>query len=139
MDGLNQVTLMGNLTRDPELRYLTSGTALCKFGLAINRTWKDKDGGRKEKTTFVDVAIFGPQGESCAQYLAKGRQVMVVGRLELEEWEGKDGEPRKKLSVVAERAWFLGGKGEAKAQAGSLEDLAGEAKPGTQAPDDIPF
>jgi single-strand DNA-binding protein len=109
---LNKVLLIGNLTRDPELRYIPSGTAVAKFGLAVNRDYVDKASGeKKENTCFVDVTVWGKQAEICNQYLSKGRPVFVEGRLEFSTWETKDGDKRSKIEVVGERVQFLGGRG----------------------------
>lgn len=110
MANLNKVMLIGNLTRDPELRYTASGTAIAKFGLAISRQWTGKDGQKGEDTCFVDVSVWGRQGENVAQYLKKGRPCFVEGRLEYSKWETQDGQKRSKLEVVGERIQFLGGR-----------------------------
>lgn len=105
----NQVTLMGNLTRDPELRQIPSGQSVCSFSLALNRSYKDKDGNWQEATDFVDVVAWGPLGERIAQYVTKGRPVLVSGRLQSRQWE-QDGQKRSKLEVVASDVTFLGGR-----------------------------
>jgi len=111
MASLNRVFLIGNLTRDPELRYIPSGTAVAKFGLAVNREYTDKGSGeKKESVCFVDITAWGRQAEICNQYLTKGRPVFIEGRLEFSSWETKDGDKRNKLEVVAERVQFLGGR-----------------------------
>ena len=109
MASYNKVILMGNVTRDPELRRLDSGTSVCDIGVAVNEVWKDKDGNQREQTTFVDVVAWARQAETCAEYLRKGSPVLIDGRLQLDEWE-KDGEKRSKLRVRADRVQFLGGK-----------------------------
>jgi single-strand DNA-binding protein len=112
MANLNKVLLMGNLTRDPELRYTPKGTAVAEIGLAINRVWNNEQNQRQEETTFVDVTLWGRQAELAQQYLAKGRGVLVEGRLQLESWDDKaTGQKRSKLKVVAENLQFLPGKG----------------------------
>ncbi len=108
MASLNKVILIGNLTRDPELRYLPSGAAICKFGLAINRKFKQGDEW-KEEVCFVDITVWGKQGESCSEYLSKGRSVCVEGRLTFSTWDSDDGKKRSKLDVTAEKVVFLGG------------------------------
>ena len=100
---LNQIIIAGNLTRDPELKYLQNEMCVAKLGLACNRKYKGE-----EKVTFVDVEAWGKTAELCGQYLAKGREVVVVGRLEMDSWES-DGKRRTKLKVVAERVQFVGG------------------------------
>ena len=111
MATLNRVILMGNLTRDPELRYTPSGTAVADLGLAMNRRWKSQDGEWQEEATFVNIEVWGRQAETSAQYLSKGRQVLVEGRLKLDRWEAKTGEKRSRLKVVGERVVFLGSPG----------------------------
>ena len=104
MASFNKVLLMGNLTRDPELRYIPSGTAVAKFGLAVNRDYVDRQSGdKKESVCFVDITVWGKQAETCNQYLTKGRPVFIEGRLEFSSWETKEGDKRTKLEVVAER------------------------------------
>jgi single-strand DNA-binding protein len=112
MANLNRVLLIGNLTRDPELRYTPSGSAVAEFGMAMNRFWKGQDGSRQEETTFVDVTSWGRQAELANQYLTKGRRVFVEGRLKLDQWTTPDGQKRSKLSVVAENIQFLDSRGE---------------------------
>ena len=107
MADLNKVFLMGNLTRDPEMRYLTNGTAVASFGLAMNRTYITQNGERKEDVCFVRIVVFGKQAESCGQYLTKGRLVFVEGRLQYRTWES-EGQKRSALDVVADRVQFLG-------------------------------
>ena len=105
----NQVTLMGNLTRDPELRSTPSGQSVCSFSLALNRSYKGADGNWQEATDYVDVVAWGPLGERVAQYLTKGRPALVSGRLQSSSWE-KDGQKRTKVEVVANDVTFLGGR-----------------------------
>src|SRR5262245_48985209 len=110
MANFNKVILAGNLTRDPELRFTPKGTAICKFGLAINRTWTSESGEKKEEATFVDVDAFGRQAETIAQYLKKGGGIMIEGRLRLDQWDDKQtGQKRSKLGVVVEGFQFIGG------------------------------
>ncbi len=104
----NQVTLMGNLTRDPELRSTPNGQSVCNFGLALNRSYKNAEGEWVEATDFVDIVAWGPLGERVAQYLTKGRPALVAGRLQSRSWE-QDGQKRSKLEVVAQDVTFLGG------------------------------
>ena len=110
MAGYNKVILIGNLTRDPELRYTPQGVAIAKIGLAVNRTWKNEAGESKEEVTFVDVDAFRRQAETLAQYLKKGSPLMVEGRLKLDQWDDKQtGQKRSRLGVVLEGFQFLGG------------------------------
>lgn len=112
MQGFNKVILAGNLTRDPELRYTPSGTAIAKFGLAVNRRWKDQNGEQKEEVTFVDVDAFGKQAELIGQYVKKGQPLLVEGRLRLDTWEDKQTQQKKsRLGVVLEGMTFLGSGG----------------------------
>ena len=108
MAGFNRVFLMGNLTRDPELRYVPSGAPVATFGLAVNRTFVTHNGEKKDEVCFVRVVVFGKQAESCSQYLTKGRLVFVEGRLQYRSWE-QDGQKRSTLDIVADRVQFLGG------------------------------
>ncbi len=113
MPNYNKVILMGNLTRDPEVRYTSSGTAIAKLGMAINRYWRNQDGQQQEETTFVDVDAFGRQAETIGQYLKKGRPIMVEGRLKLDQWDDKQtGQKRSKLGVTLENFQFLDSRGE---------------------------
>ena len=107
----NQVTLMGNLTRDPELRSTPNGQSVCSFSLALNRSYKGADGNWIEATDFADVTAWGPLGERVSQYVTKGRPVLVNGRLQSRAWE-QDGQKRSKVEVVAQDVTFLGGRGE---------------------------
>ena len=120
MASLNRVFLMGNLTRDPELRYIPSGTAVASFGLAMNTTYTTPAGEKKEDVCFVRVVVWGKQAESCTQYLAKGRPVFVEGRLIYRSWE-KDGQTRTTLEVRADRVQFLGRPTGGAAPAGDAE------------------
>ena len=114
MSSFNRVILLGNLTRDPQVRYTPGGTAVAELGLAINRTWFDqKTNSRRDETTFVDVTLWGRQAEVAGEYLAKGRQVLIEGRLHLDSWEDKEsGQKRSKLKVVCENMRMVGGRGE---------------------------
>ena len=107
----NQVILMGNLTRDPELRQTPNGQNVCSFSLALNRSFKAGDGSWQEATDFIDVVAWGPLGERVAQYLSKGRPCLVNGRLQSRAWE-QDGQKRSKVEVNAQDVTFLGGAGE---------------------------
>ena len=128
MASFNKVILMGNLTRDPELRVTPKGTAVCQIGIAVNQTYKDKDGNTKEEVTFVDVDVFGRQAEVIAKYMSKGRPILVEGRLKLDSWESKEGEKRNKLKVVLENFQFVGGRGDG-AETGSGGSASGAEDP----------
>ena len=114
MASFNKVILMGNLTRDPEVRYTPSGTAVTDIGLAVNRYWFDKQANeRREETTFVDVTLWGRQAEVAGEYLAKGRPVLIEGRLHLDSWDDREtGQKRSKLKVIGETMQLLGSRGE---------------------------
>lgn len=107
----NQVILMGNLTRDPEVRQTPNGQSVCSFSLALNRSYKGSDGNWQEATDYIDIVAWGPLGERVAQYVTKGRPVLVNGRIQSRSWE-QDGQKRNKVEVVAQDVTFLGGRGE---------------------------
>src|SRR5262245_48368510 len=112
MANFNKVILAGNLTRDPEMKYTSKGTAIASFGLAINRRWKSETGETKEEVTFVDIEAYGRQAEVVGQYLKKGRPALVEGRLKLDQWEDKNTHQKQsKLKVVLESFSFLDSKG----------------------------
>ena len=108
MASYNKVILIGNLTRDPELRYTQKGTAIAKLGIAVNRVWRDEAGTQHEEVTFVDVDAFGKQAETLGQYMKKGRPLLIEGRLKLDSWEDKQtNQKRSRLGVVLETFQFL--------------------------------
>ncbi len=124
MASLNKVMLIGNLTRDPEVRHTPKGTAVGDFGLAMNMTFRTQDGNDKEEVCYVDVVVWGRQAETCKQYLSKGRQVFIEGRLQLDQWESPQGEKRSRMRVRAERVQFLssgsgGGSGSGSSSSGN--------------------
>ena len=109
MASFNKVILVGNLTRDPELRYTPKGTAIAKIGLAVNRVWNNEAGEKKEEVTFVDVEVWGRTAENVGQYMRKGRPILIEGRLKLDQWDDKQtGQKKSRLGVVAETVQFLG-------------------------------
>lgn len=127
MASYNKVLLMGNLTRDPEVRYTPKGTAIANIGLAVNRVWTTDAGEQKEEVTFVDIEVWGRQAETAGQYLSKGRPVFIEGRLKFDSWEDKEsGQKRNKLKVVAERVQFLGAP---KGNAEISDQPPGEGRP----------
>lgn len=128
---MNSVCIIGNLTRDPELRHLPSGTEVCEFGIAVN-----SKKGDEERADFFDVTTFGKQAEVCAQYLAKGRKVAIEGRLQQDRWQTQEGENRSKVKIVANRVDFLTPKGEGD---GAPAPAESQFTPATNADDDIPF
>jgi single-strand DNA-binding protein len=154
MASFNKVILAGNLTRDPEMRYTTKGTAVAKLGLAVNRTWRNEAGETKEEVTFVDVDAFGKQAEVISQYLRKGGPILLEGRLKLDQWDDKQtGQKRSRLGVVLESFTFIGGpsrgdsSGNAEAPRRSPQQAAAtapEPSPAAQPDgppeeDDVPF
>ncbi|MBT4757067.1 MAG: single-stranded DNA-binding protein [Opitutae bacterium] len=109
MASFNKVILMGNLTRDPELRVTAGGISICKIGLAVNRVYSTKDGERREEVTYVDIDAFGKQAEVISKYMRKGRPLFVEGRLKFDQWES-EGQKRSKLGVVLDKFEFIGGR-----------------------------
>lgn len=110
MAGFNKVILLGNLTRDPQLKYLPSNMAVCELGLAVSRQWRDKEGNQRDDVCFVDLEAFGRQAETLNQYMSKGRPLMIEGRLKLDQWTAQDGTKRSKMRVVIETFQFVGGR-----------------------------
>ena len=158
MANLNRVLLIGNLTRDPEVRYTPKGTAVTEIGLAVNRVYSGEDGEKKEEVTFVDVTLWARQAEVAGQYLKKGRPVFIEGRLQLDSWDDKQtGQKRSRLRVVAENLQLLGSRQDAEgasSASGSFSTASPRRPPSTSAPpprpeprdpdldtepDDIPF
>jgi single-strand DNA-binding protein len=151
MANFNKVIIAGNLTRDPELRYTPKGTAIARIGMALNRTWKSETGETKEEVTFVDVDAFGRQAEVIAQYVKKGRPLLVEGRLKLDTWEDKNTHQKQsKLRVVLEGFSFLDSRGADAPGAEAPRErpaagapAAAAATPDKEAPsgeeDDVPF
>ena len=150
MASFNKVILAGNLTRDPELRYTPKGTAVAKIGLAVNRSWTGEDGVKKEEVNFIDVEAWGRQGEVIAQYMKKGRPLLIEGRLKLDTWEDKNTKQKvSKLKVVLESFSFIDSKGGDSAggapapsrpasapSAPAAEPVEGDGPPES---DDVPF
>ena len=144
---INRVVLVGNLTKDPELRHTPSGTPVCNLRIAVNSRRKDESGQWTDKPNYFSVAVFGNQAESCSQYLSKGRPVAVDGRLEWREWQAQDGAKRESVEIVADSVQFLGSRGDAGGDAGGdapqfvPAGAAGESAdfPAAAADDDIPF
>jgi single-strand DNA-binding protein len=139
MANLNKVFLMGNLTRDPQLSYLPSQTAVVEFSIATNRKWTGKDGSKKEETCFVDCRAFGATAETINKYLTKGRPVFIEGRLTFDQWTAQDGTKRSKHRVTVETFQFIGGPASSSdgGQAESRSD--GEGLVLEPPADDIPF
>jgi single-strand DNA-binding protein len=148
MANINRVVLVGNLTKDPELRHTPSGTAVCKLRLAVNTRQKDAQGNWGDKPNYFDITVWGNQGESCAQYLSKGRPVGVDGRLDWREWDAQDGTKRQAVEIIADTVQFLGsrdgggggGGGDGERQFVPAAGTAGnEDFTSSSADDDIPF
>ena len=137
MASVNRVILIGNLGRDPELRYTQSGQAVTNFSIATNEKWKDKDGQPHERTEWHRIIVWGKPAENCAQYLQKGRSVYIEGRLQTRDWEDREGNKRQTTEVVAQTVQFLGGRGEAgpRSSGGPAPEASSPASEG----DDIPF
>ena len=124
MPNLNRVLLMGNLTRDPELRYLPSNTPVVNLGLAINRRWRNQQGEQQEETTFVDCEAYGRTAEVINQYLRKGRPIFIDGRLRLDQWQDREGNNRSRLKVIVESFEFVDSR--------SGDDAASARPPGNR-------
>ena len=150
MASFNKVMLLGNLTRDPEVKYTPKGSAVADIGLAVNRTYTTDGGEKREETTFVDVTMWGRQAEIAGEYLKKGRPLFVEGRLQLDTWDDKQtGQKRSKMRVVCENFQMLGsrdGGGEGGGGGGRSSGGGGSSRPAKSAPaaeepsdDDIPF
>jgi single-strand DNA-binding protein len=141
---VNKVILVGNLGKDPEVRFTGSGKAVCKFPLATSEVWNDAEGRRQERTEWHNIVVWGKQGENCGQYLAKGRQVYVEGSIRSHSYDDKDGNKRYMTEIIAQQVRFLGGGAGGGAGAGRS---AGDAPPpmptdsgsGPATDDDIPF
>ena len=153
MASLDKVLLIGNLTRDPDVRMMSNGRPVCNFGLALNRNYKDSEGNRKEEVTFVDVECFGPRAEAVAKFFTKGRSIFVEGRLKLDQWESKEGEKRSAIRVVLDNFEFVDSKQDgASNQSRNIETSAPvtstpsqtqrsepTASPDSDLDDDVPF
>ena len=141
MASLNKVMLIGNLTRDPELRHTPKGTAICQFSLAINRKFRDESGADREEVTYVDIEAWGKSGETIAKYCQKGRPLFVEGRLRLDQWEDKTTkEKRSRMKVVCDNFQFLGeGKRTESAPTGSPAPRAGTPPAQENLDEDVPF
>lgn len=146
MANLNRVLLIGNLTRDPELRYLPSNTPVVSFGLAINRQWRNQQGEQQEEVTFVDCEAFAKQAEVINQYMNKGRPIFIEGRLRLDQWQDKEGNKRSRMKVVVENFQFLDFRGGPGAEGGGRDaprpaarTAAAPPAPAEEQGEDIPF
>lgn len=149
MSSYNRIILVGNLTRDPQLSYTPANTAVCKFGIATNRRWKDRDGNDREDTCFVDCTVFAKGAEIFNQYMKKGHKALVEGRLQFQQWTTPEGDKRSKHEVIVDNFTFLGGGrgGDAAGRTGdtnaAVPATAGVSAAGYEAPqptgDEIPF
>jgi single-strand DNA-binding protein len=146
---VNKVILLGRLGRDPELRYTQGGQAVANFTIATNESWTNRDGERQERTEWHRIVAWGKQAEFCGNFLSKGRQVYIEGRIQTREWEDKEGEKRRTTEIIAQTIQGLGGRGEGSSEAGPDDQGSGSSGPSTSgggatrppAPeeDDIPF
>ena len=132
MASLNKVLLIGNLTRDPDVRVMTNGRPLCKFGIALNRTYKDSEGNRREEVTFVDVECFGPKAEAVGRFFTKGKPIFIEGRLKFDQWETDKGEKRSALRVVLENFEFIDSKQDSAQSQGAKPYEASNNSPATE-------
>jgi single-strand DNA-binding protein len=153
MPNLNKVLVMGNLTRDPEVKYTPKGTAVADLGIAVNRVYTTDSGEKREEVTFVDVTLWGRQAEVAGEYLKKGRPVFIEGRLQLDTWDDKQtGQKRSKLKVIGEGMQLLGSRADSEGGGGGGESRPasrGVSKPPAERPpaepeleaeqDDVPF
>lgn len=135
MASYNRIVLVGNLTRDPQLSYTPQNTPVCKFGIATNRKYKDRDGNTREEVCFVDCTSFGRGGEVFNQYMSKGRQVLIEGRLHFHQWTTPEGDKRSKHEVIVENFTFLGGRGgEGSERATDAGEVSAPAQVGATGP-----
>ncbi|MBI3755995.1 MAG: single-stranded DNA-binding protein [Deltaproteobacteria bacterium] len=139
MAGLNKVMLIGNLGKDPEIKYTPEGVAIAKFSIATSEQWKDKDGQKQEKTEWHNIVAFRKLAEICGEYLAKGKQIYIEGRIQTRSWDDKDGNKKYMTEIVADRMQMLGRAGEtAKGSAGPSPDAGSVSEP-TVIEEDVPF
>jgi single-strand DNA-binding protein len=141
---INRVVLVGNLTRDPEVRQTPSGTSVCSLRIAVNSRRRDESGQWADKPNYFSISVFGNQAESCAQYLSKGRPVAIDGRLDWREWQTQDGQKREAVEIVAESVQFLGSRGDSEFGGGGNQFVPAGASTSADADfqgtdDDIPF
>jgi len=142
MAGVNKAILIGNLGRDPELRYTQSGQPVVNFSIATTENWTDKNGERQERTEWHRIVVWGKTGENCAQYLSKGRTVYVEGRIQTREWEDREGQKRTTTEINAQNVTFLGGAGSGRSDSGagsSGPSQPEESESGPPPQDDVPF
>lgn len=123
---LNKVFLVGNLTRDPELRHTAQGTSVANFSIAVNRSYKGNDGDFKKEVSYFNIVVWGKTGENCSKYLSKGRSVLVEGRLANRSYETQDGQKRTITEIVADNVQFLGGRGDSQDEGGETSSGGGD-------------
>ncbi len=141
MAGVNKAILVGNLGGDPEIRYTPSGAAVANFSLATSESWKGKDGQKQDRTEWHKIVVFGKLAEICGEYLAKGKQVYIEGRIQTREWEDREGNKRKTTEIVANQMTMLGRAGDRPTDMSAQEPPSAAYNAGPQASDndDIPF
>ena len=139
MASVNKVILIGNLGRDPELRYTKDGKAVANFTLATNDRWRDREGNGQERTEWHRIVVWDKQAENCAQYLQKGRSVYIEGRLQTREWEDKEGQKRQTTEIVAQQVTFLGSRDAGSRSASASAPAPSGPEPAPAEGDDIPF
>jgi single-strand DNA-binding protein len=142
MAGINKAILIGNLGRDPEIRYTPSGVAVANFSIATTETWTNKDGGKENRTEWHRIVAFGKLGEICGQYLSKGKQVYIEGRIQTREWEDRDNNKRYTTEIVAQQMQMLGTRGPEESGGRSMDPQGGSGAgdpSGPEADDDVPF
>lgn len=140
MNGFNKAILIGNLTKDPELKYIPSGTAVANFTVAVSRSYAAKDGEKKEEVAFIRVVVWGKLAEICNEYLKKGQPVFVEGRIQTRSWDGPDGQKRYATEILAENVQFLGSKQSGSSASEKTNAPAKDSEFGPLAPDEeIPF
>ena len=135
--GFSKAIIVGNITRDPELRSTPSGAQVCGFSVAVNRTYKDNSGANQESVSFIDCSAWGRAGEIIAQYVKKGSGILVSGRLEQRSWEDKEGQKRSRVEIVVEDFNFVGGNGDGGASGGSRSSSSSNSASADVAPEDI--
>lgn len=137
MFSLNRATIIGNVTRDPEVRQTTSGQSVCSFGVATNRAWTDASGQKQEQTEFHSVVAWGKLADICKQFMTKGRKVYIEGRLQTRDWQGQDGVKRYRTEIVAENMILLDKAGSGAPMGGSSESGGGSSRPSSQPEESI--
>lgn len=135
--GVNKAIIIGNLGKDPEVRFTPSGQAVANFNIATNESWTDKQGQKQERTEWHRIVVWGKLAELCGEYLSKGRQCFVEGRIQTREWTDKEGKKNYTTEIVAQNVQFLGGRPQG--QGGGQQQREEQLPPGEAPPDDVPF